>query len=105
MEAEAFLTFALLFPQHSGWQGSPTAPTPVSTHLCKWLPKLDTLKSPLIHYFAHWCGKLPTKAAQAGEGLLGLTVRGCGPSRWGWHDGGTPRQLATVHLPPGSWER
>lgn len=74
MEAEAFLTFSLLSPQHSGWQGSPTAPTPVSTHLWKWFPKLDTLKSPLTHYFAHWCGKLPTKAAQAGEGLLGLTV-------------------------------
>lgn len=36
--------------------------------------EVETLKSPLTHYFAHWCGKLPTKAAQAGEGLLGLTV-------------------------------
>lgn len=110
MEAEAFLTFAHLFPQHLGWQGSPTAPTAVSTHLCKWFPKLDTLKSapPQYSLLCSLMWETPDQSCLRRGGFAwahGSRVWSIkmGTARW-WdsetagHSASTVRQLATVHL-------
>lgn len=77
MEAEAFLTFALLFPQHLGWQGSPMTPTPVSTHLCKWFPKLDTLKPrPPPYSLLTGVGNSRPKLLKEGRVCLGSRFEG-----------------------------
>lgn len=91
VEAEASLTFAQLFPQHPVWRGSPVAPRPLSTHLCKQLPKPGAWKSTCMSYFSHWCDNHVTESHLRKEGFalahslkvhtVQLGKAGCGHSK------------------------